>query len=389
MRVAMDARSLTSPVLRGMDRYLIGLAGELARRGVEVTFVHRQREVLSAPHLDIPGIKVIGLHDAGGIFWEQIALPRALERFKFDLYHAPAERGVPFVAPCPVVLTYHSTTRKSYSDLIDRGLLSGSITDYLDDGPTARGRVFEQYGWWQQYRADQVLTPSQFSRQELIRLNRLAPQRVTATPLAVADQFRRPRKSPEELRSAIETLGVRAPYLLYVGGYEKHKNVEGLVAMFHRIQQRLPEFQLVCVGSKPAPESIRARVRQLNLRAQQVLLLDGLSAELTDLYDAAELFVTLSWRETFCLPALEAMTRGTAVLASHWGASPEVVGDAGLLVDPRDPCSAATALLDFLAASDRETRAARALKQAAKFSWESTADLTIGVYEDVIRTHRT
>jgi glycosyltransferase involved in cell wall biosynthesis len=111
-----------------------------------------------------------------------------------------------------------------------------------------------------------------------------------------------------------------------------------------------------------------------------VVFLVNVGEDLPDLYDAAELFVTLSWRETFCLPALEAMTRGVPVVASAWGASREVVGEAGRLIDPRDGGAAREAILDLLATGDRAAVAEQARAQAARFDWARTAGQTLEVY---------
>src|SRR5260370_12436000 len=131
MRVAFDGRSLSSPVLRGWDRYTVGLVKELVRLGVEVTLFYRDRQPLHAPHLADLGCAVLGLRDRGGLYWEQAAVPLALWRGKYDLFHAPAEHGVPLASPCPVVLTVHSVTVHSYDNLVRRGLLPGRVRDYL------------------------------------------------------------------------------------------------------------------------------------------------------------------------------------------------------------------------------------------------------------------
>ena len=386
MRIAMDARFLTSPILRGMERYLVGLASELVRRDVDLTLFHRQREPLHLRHLEGTPVKVAALGDVSGIWWEQVSVPWALMRGGFDLYHAPAERGVPFASPCPVVLTYHSTTTESYRDLVARGLLKGSAADFLGYEPPRRRTVRQSYEWRQQFRANHVLTPSEFSRSELIRLNGLAPERVTVTPLA-ADRFRGERRSDEAIESTLRRLRVQRPFLLYVGGYEPHKNVAGLIDMYAAVKRVRPDIRLVCVGARQPPATIEQHVGLRGV-SDGVRLLSSLDAELTELYDSAALFVTLSWRETFCLPALEAMTRGTPVVASAWGATPELMEDPSRLVDPRDPAGAAAVVLGVLAESADSTRSAalraRLAERASRYSWARTADLTLDVYRRVI-----
>ena len=135
------------------------------------------------------------------------------------------------------------------------------------------------------------------------------------------------------------------------------------------------------VGSRPATPALLAERRRLELTTDDVLFLHGHSTDLPALYDGAALGVSLSWRESFGLPALEAMTRGVAVLASAWGAAPEVVGEGGRLVDPRDTAAAARATFELLHDAYRGDRARQA---AAQFSWNHTADRTIEVYRRLL-----
>jgi glycosyltransferase involved in cell wall biosynthesis len=199
-------------------------------------------------------------------------------------------------------------------------------------------------------------------------------------------QFERAPRPEADRAATLLRLGVRPPFLFYVGGYEPHKNVPGLLQAFALVRAQRPDLSLVLVGSKSLPDEVVACAERLGLRAgRDVTFLVNITDDMTDLYDEAELLATLSWRETFCLPALEAMTRGVPVIASAWGASPEVVGDAGRLVDPRDPRAAAVAILELIAPEQRDQLRARALIQSQKFHWEQTARQTLDVYEQLLR----
>jgi glycosyltransferase involved in cell wall biosynthesis len=170
--------------------------------------------------------------------------------------------------------------------------------------------------------------------------------------------------------------------LLYVGGYEPHKNVSGLLTAFAAVHRARPDLSLVLVGSKAVPEQLPREADALGLQSgHDVYFLLNLTEDLNDLYDGAELFVSLSWRETFCLPALEAMTRGLPVIASLWGATPEIVRDAGRLVDPRDTRQAIHAVVELLSSLDRPSLSGRARRVASRFDWMHTARQTRQVYE--------
>ena len=384
LRVAFDARSLTGTVLRGMDRYTVGLARGLAAAGHEVTLLHRSREPLEVNHLDGLDCAVQPIHDRSGVWWEQLSVPRYLQRNGFDLYHAPAERGVPFVCPCPVVLTLHSATTESYTALVRSGRLPGRERDYLGYDPPRRWSprcVYQQFGT---RRATHILTPSEFARQEILQLIGIPADRVSVTPLAIDTPFLRPPVSVVEREATLRRLGVTPPYLLYVGGYEPHKNVRGLLQAFARVKRQMPEIRLVAVGSGDVPDELICYARQNVPHDRDVVFLANLRDELVDLYDGAELLVSLSWRETFCLPALEAMTRGLPVVGSRWGATPEVVQEAGCLVDPRNEDEAATAIVNVLTTKQRSSLSAKAKEQAARFCWTDTVAKTLEVYRSVL-----
>lgn len=390
MRVAFDGRSLSSPVLRGWDRYTVGLVGELVRQGIEVTLFYRLREPLHQPHIADLGCRVIGLADLGGLHWEQVAVPLVLWRGGYDLFHAPTEHGVPLAAPCPVVLTVHSVTNHSYADLVRRRLLPGRVRDYLGHhSRSGRQTAIAPYMKAQVARADHVVVPSEFCRREVIHFLRVAPTRVTVTPLAVHQQFHKPPSSTEARAEMLNRLGIRHPYVLYVGGYETHKNVSGLLAAFAAVKSARPDLTLVLVGSKSLPETLPKRAISLGLVPDRdVRFLVNLTRELTDVYDGAELFVSLSWRETFCLPALEAITRGVPVVVSAWGAAPEVVGESGMLVDPRDIRQAANAILQTLSTKKRMALLRFADNKFARFNWTTTANQTIAIYSRLLRRRR-
>ena len=230
------------------------------------------------------------------MWWEQVAVPQALRRGEFDLYHAPAEHGIPVLSRRPTVLTVHSVTMHSYADLIRQGQLTGQLRDYLgSDAVPGRWTPANIYWHLQVHRARHLFTPSAFTRDELVRFLRIPPERVTVTPLAVHKQFEQPPKTTETRTAALERLGVRPPYLLYVGGYEPHKNVEGLLRVFAKVRGERAGLSMVLVGTKGLPARLPELAAALGLSdTGAVVFLVDLTDELTDLYDAAELFVTLS-----------------------------------------------------------------------------------------------
>ena len=367
-------------MLRGWDRYTIGIVRALMRRQVDVTLLCHAWAPVHERHRAVLDCEVLPVGGRAGIWWEQTALPLALRRAGFDLYHAPAEHGVPRLRPCPAVLTLHSATAHSYADMIARGLLPGTLRDYLGhDVDPGRSTFANRYWTMQVMSANHVIAPSAFAAEEIVRLVGVPAARVSAIPLAADEIFRGPPRDAATLDRTIASHGLRRPFLLYVGGYERHKNVGGLLAAFALLTARKPELALVLIGSGPAPDALIAEARGHGLRpGDNVHFRSGVVEDLPALYEAAELFVSLSWRESFGLPPLEAMMRGTAPVVSAWGAAPEVVGDAGRLVDPRDHAAFVDAVLRLLADPGRSDRARAAAK---RFSWDAAAEATLAIYE--------
>ena len=284
------------------------------------------------------------------------------------------------------MLTIHSLTWHSYQNLVGNGNLPGRVRDYLGPEPGWKNRLY----WNAQVaRADHILTPSEFSRQEIIRFLKIRADRITTTYLGLPRQFRQP--SDQKIKSLNFASGlIRTPYLLYVGGFEPHKNVSGLLRMFSLVHKERSDLALVLVGTKSIPQELISQAEQLGLQnGRDVIFLADLGEELNALYDRAGLFLTLSWRESFGLPALEAMSRGIRVLGSMWGAMPEIVGSLGTLVDPRDHRAVAATVLDLLRQPVTPELAACLRARATEFDWSRTADATLEVYHRLIkRKHR-
>jgi glycosyltransferase involved in cell wall biosynthesis len=279
----------------------------------------------------------------------------------------------------------HSVTDHSYVDLVRSGQLTGPVAKYLGyEARPYRWTLSNLYWRSQVLRASHILTPSDFARKEVIKFLDIPESRVTTTYLAVGRRFHQAPLPPDARSALLAGLHVREPYLLFVGGFEPHKNVPGLLDVFSRVHAAAPDYSLVIVGSKGIPNELARHARDMGLDPDgPVRFLSDLTDELPALYDAATLFVTMSWRETFCLPALEAMTRGVPVVASRWGALPEIVGKQGSLIDPRDHPRAASTILALLE-HDNAAAAAAARRAAARFDWSTTCTQTLDVYRRVL-----
>lgn len=214
-------------------------------------------------------------------------------------------------------------------------------------------------------RARLLITVSEFSRQELLELLPIDPERVEVIPGGVGEQFAPLRG--EDIGDVAGRYGLRGPYVLAVGTMSARKNLQVL----ERAARALDEHgvELAVAGSDRgylrAPDT---SLRRLGYIADQ---------HLPALYAGARALAMPSRYEGFGLPCLEAMACGTPVVAARSGALPETVADAGLLIDPDDQEGFAEALVAVAGEEPLRTRLARAgIAHAARFPWTRTAELT-------------
>ena len=176
------------------------------------------------------------------------------------------------------------------------------------------------------------------------------------------------------------------PYVLYVGNLLPHKNLPRLIEAMARVADRMPVRLVVAGEGRPAhvqPLMTLSARTGARVEWRRYVAPDDLPA----LYRGARLVALPSLAEGFGLTALEAMACGTPVLAANTSSIPEVVGNAGLLVDPREPDALAEAILRLLSDEPlRKELVARGLARAAGFSWERTARQILAVVDGCSRT---
>ena len=226
--------------------------------------------------------------------------------------------------------------------------------------------------------AARVLAISEATRDDLVRHYGVAPERVTVTHLA-ADASFRPVTDPDLITAARAEHGIGPDYFLYVGTLQPRKNLSRLIRAFARVAAGRPGLQLVLAGKKGwLYDGILRQAESLGLSGRVIFPGYVGAEDLPALYSGALAFAFPSLYEGFGMPALEAMACGAPVLASNVSSLPEVVGDAGLLVDPTDEAALAAALERL--ASEPALRAElrqRGLARARLFSWERCAGETL------------
>lgn len=309
----------------------------------------------------------------GKVWFEQRGFPQACTAVNADLAHVPYWGG-PLRSPIPQVVTVHDLTtilvpeyRRKVSARLYNALVSAS----------ARG-------------ASHIITDSHASKEEIVTHLHIPSENITPIHLAVTADY---QPQPNSLLDMAVLRKYDLPdfYVLYLGGYELHKNVTTLLLAWTYVGQALgDDYPLILAGKKPENSSISypdydAYIQKLGIGdyVRWIGYVD--EADKPSLYRQAETFVFPSRREGFGLPVLEALACGTPVVTTNATSLPEVVGEAGFAVDPDDVRGMAGAIIativqDDLAKDLRQT----AVAQAAKFTWPDTAVQTLHVYDKVL-----
>ena len=237
--------------------------------------------------------------------------------------------------------------------------------------------------------ADLWLGISESSCREGVEYLNLPSERCINISTDADEQFKVIDVTTEAKRSLQDKYGLTQNFVMYTGGIDHRKNIEGLIRAYAKISPRVRESHQLAIVCSVQDDS---RKRLLQLASEQGLnkgemILTGFvpEDELIQLYNLCAAFIFPSWHEGFGLPALEAMRCGAPVIAAHTSSLPEVVGLAEALFDPHSDEAITSAIERVLTdGSFRERLRAHGVEQANKFSWNETAQRTISAMERVL-----
>jgi glycosyltransferase involved in cell wall biosynthesis len=235
-------------------------------------------------------------------------------------------------------------------------------------------------------RANLWLAISESSRQEGIRHLGLPANAVINVSAAAEPCFRftpRDMKSEQDLRARY---GLLRPFVMYTGGTDHRKNIEGLIRAYACLSPALRQahqLAIVCSVQPASRQALEQLATQHGLRQDEVVLTGYVpESDLLALYSYCKLFVFPSWHEGFGLPALEAMSCGAAVIGANTSSLPEVIGREDALFDPHSDGSISAKLNQALSDEIFRTDLVRhGLEQAKKFSWNDSARRAITAFE--------
>lgn len=358
--------------MSGADRYLSNFLDLAIRERPQHEFFLYGNE---DSYINYSGKNVIikRIHEWNTQWFDQVVLAKQTKKDNLDVFFSPFDKA-PLFSSCPTVITIHDMhffLLHSAKNYIYK-LLFNFLYLRLKNKPIAR-------------RAKTIISVSHYTKSEIVRLLKVRESKVIVIHNGISNIFK-----PVEDKSKIEKLkkehNIKRKYLLYVGSFMPHKNVKSLVLSYKQLRDAIKEeYQLVLCGKKDSDYlNIYEVIKELDLN-NNVVFIDFVSnRDLPALYSGAEIFVCPSLYEGFGLPPLEAMACGTPVISSNATALPEVIDDAGMLVDAKNPYGIKDAIEKLLDNPEILNDLKRkGMERSQKFSLDKTSKKILEIIENL------
>ena len=380
VRVLLDVSAVPREP-RGAGYYILELARSLARhddRGFSLVLLCRKndgrrwQELVPEPREGEPP-KVIVRSAAPGLrptrlVWEQTVGPRIVDLGTLDVWHGP-HYTIPLRTHVPRVVTVHDLTMLEHPDWHERA--KAFYFGRMIPAAVSRAAVCVCVSRHTADRLTEVLpvAPGQ------------PPRDVVVIPHGVDHVRFHPERDAARDLARLDALGVRVPYVAFVGTIEPRKDVPSLVRAFARIAAEQPDLQLVLAGGRGWDDGAVDAAIEASGVARRIVRTGYLDDDAVPaLMRRARAVVYPSFEEGFGLPALEALACGAPLVTTSGSSIEEVVGDAALLVPPGDDAALADALRGTFDPDVARVLAAAGPLRAAGYSWEAAADAHLAVY---------
>lgn len=296
---------------------------------------------------------------------------------RFDLIHYPYFDPffltLPLFKKKPTIVTVHDLIPLKFSDHFPKGI-KGTIKWYIQKLSLLSTSA--------------IVTDSYASQKDILQFTWIPKEKIHVVHLAAGEEFQKV-KDMRILQSVRRKYHLTDDFILHVGDVNYNKNIIGLIRAFHIVHKQNPKLQLVLVGKgfqQTSPQLVELLKLAKNLKIQQYIRRLGHVSlhDLIALYNLARVYVQPSFAEGFGLPVLEAFVCGCPVVASKTTSLPEIVGEAGSLIDPGSSRIIANAIM-VISLNERKRNGLiqKGFIQVKQFSWEKCAKETATVYKEV------
>lgn len=373
MKIGIDARPLRRPYT-GIGKYLEQILRVLAVADKENEYyLYSHQDFDLRFSVDERWHKRIGWGGVGTI-WLHTQLPFMIFRDKLDVFWGP-QYAIPFwPQSVPKVVTVHDLVFHHYPETLPTLI-------WLHNKYTLRYYLTV---------AEKVIVDSHSTKRDLLKVFYITDEKVRVIHLAAEYDGKNDILSYSGTE-VLEKFGIAPGYILYVGTIEPRKNIVRLLEAYARIKtEKEINVPLVITGGLGWKyEGILAQFDKLALKDHVFFTGYLTEAELDQVYRNAAIFVYPSLYEGFGLPPLEAMLRGIPVVTSDTSSLPEVVGDAGIMVDPYNVEELAKAIQCLIEDEDmRKKYSIRGMERSREFSWDKAGTIILEVLTEVARKRK-
>ncbi|MEO0123065.1 MAG: glycosyltransferase family 1 protein [candidate division WOR-3 bacterium] len=347
------------PFYSGMGKYAFKIF-ELLKGRFHIDFLlldYKARALKNQDGAIIVQDKRYPIIDNKPFFWYRLH-----EKFpEYDLYHFANQNLSFLISKTNSIITCHD--------------LAPLITpDHLSE------RFWRRFIYWGLKKALIIMADSDSTKKDLIKIYGISEKKIKTVYLGVEHNIFRPLQNKEILKHKLN-IPEDFKVILNVGTEKYRKNIPCLLKAFAKLLADYKNIILIRVGRQS--DTTRQLIRKLGIENNIKYFENVKENELPDFYNAADIFVMPSFYEGFGLPALEAMSCGTPVVVANTSSLPEIVGEAGLKVNPYSVLEIYEGIKKLLDNRSLYSELKeKGITQAKKFTWQKTADSVAEIYEN-------
>lgn len=391
MKILVDIRPLMDAQYSGVSEYVYRLLEAIFvidQKNEYILFCNGLQEA-RLPDFKKDNVKIVQTHIPNKVFnylylWpfgrplfdKLVAVPTGRQGEKVDIFFMPHLHLAAVSSNIKKVLTVHDL-----SFLINKKFFS------------CRKNIWH---WFVNIKKltnhfDKIVAVSENTKRDLMEIIKVPEDKIKVIYSGISKNFTKLDIHDPKLNITKNKYSLYKPFILFLSTIEPRKNIIGLVKAFEILKKnnQYKDLQLVLAGGIGWKAELIIKTIKSSLVKEDIIMLDYVEAsDKPYLYSLAKVFVYPSFYEGFGFPPLEAMASGTPVVASANSSLGEIVGDAGILVDPYNPESIALGLKTILDNKDLATELSlRGLAQARKFSWQKTAEDYLNLFDELYDRH--
>ncbi len=372
MIIGIDAHNIEGQ-RTGVGRYLASLLYQWDNFDLssDLRFVlYFKKEIPSDLKLTNPAFerKILKSPIQSNAFFVHWLLPKAAKKDKIDILFSPS-----YIAPVfyrrGIALSPHDIIYQARPELYNWRFLDKILLKKVSQIAIKRAKT--------------IFTPSQFTKEEIVRHFQINPKKIIVAPLAVDNSFK-PIRGQSVLKKIKEKYQIKDKFILYIGSIFNRRHLDKIIEGFEKTANQRPNYQLLIIGKNHTNPfiDIEKIIKEANqrLKKEAILMKDYVKGgDIAPIYSAADLLIWLSDYEGFGFPILEAMACGTPVITSQKASIPEVANNAAMYIENSSNTEEIAQVIKKILTNKRlrDNLTKKGLLQARKFSWTKCAKTTL------------